>query len=301
MKAWIGVLAVAFAVEAAAAPRLDQYPDFKSRFVQPRNVTVWLPDGYREHGPRWPVIYMHDGQNLYDGTLAFGGEPWGVGDTMVRRMRNGAPAAIVVGVWNTPLRFREYMPRKFFELLPAELRGRIAASHGGEPLSDDYLRFLVTELKPFVDSHYRTRRDPRDTSIMGSSMGGLVSLYAMAEYPRVFGQAACLSIHWPLVRVESGVVGPADVAPTAAALRQYLAQSRLRPGRNRLYYDRGDLTLDSLYPPYSDAIDAYMPSLGWHAGSDWVSRAFPGAAHNEKSWRERLDIPLDFLLGAAAR
>ena len=88
------------------------------------------------------------------------------------------------------------------------------------------------------------------------------------------------------MRVENGGVGPADVVTTAAAVRHYLAPSRLRPGRNRLYYDRGDQTLDSLYPPYTDAIDAAMPALGWHAGIDWVSRAFPGTAHNEKSWRE---------------
>lgn len=131
------MLAVVIAGAATAAPRLDPYPDFKLRYVQPRNVTVWDPDGYSEQGPRLPVIYMHDGQNLYEGSLAFGGEPWGVGDTMVRRVRNGAPVAIVVGVWNTPLRFRGYLPRKLYDLVPAELRGRVAASHGGEPLSDD--------------------------------------------------------------------------------------------------------------------------------------------------------------------
>ena len=73
------------------------------------------------------------------------------------------------------------------------------------------------------------------------------------------------------------------------------------PGRNRLYYDRGDQTLDASYPPYSKAIDAVMPGLGWHRDRDWVSRVFPGAEHSERSWRERLDVPLDFLLGASAR
>ncbi len=296
------MLAVVIAGAATAAPRLDPYPDFKSRYVQPRNVTVWVPDGYSERGARFPVIYMPDGQNLFDSSQAFGGESWGVGDAMTRRATHGQPVAIVVGVWNTPLRYREYAPQKLYRLLPDNLRARIGASYEGDPLSDDYLRFLVTELKPFIDRHYRTRPGRRDTSAMGSSMGGLISLYAMAEYPRVFGQAACLSIHWPLVGVLGrDSVGPADVVPTAAALRQYLAHSGLRPGRNRLYYDRGDQTLDALYPPYTTAIGALMPGLGWHTGRDWVSRVFPGAEHSEKSWRERLDVPLDFLLGAAAR
>jgi pimeloyl-ACP methyl ester carboxylesterase len=295
-------LAIAAAGTTAAAPRLDQYPGFASRYVPPRQVTVWLPDGYSGHGRRFPVIYMADGQNLFDASMAFGGESWAVADAMARRAARGAPVAIVVGVWNTPLRFREYMPQKLFGLLDADLRGRVAASHGGEPLSDAYLRFLVKELKPFVDDHYRTLPGRSDTSIMGSSMGGLISLYALAEYPRVYGQAACLSIHWPLLRIEApAVVKPTDVGEVAAAVRRYLAHARLQPGRNRLYYDRGDQTLDAMYPPYTAAIDALLPGLGWHAGSDWISRAYPGADHSEASWRSRLEIPLDFLLGDAGR
>jgi enterochelin esterase-like enzyme len=302
MTGWFTRLAAMLAIAgtANAAATLDQFPDFRSRYVQPRNVTVWVPDGYRERGARLPVIYMQDGQNLFGASQAFGGESWDVGGAMVHRTAQGKRAAIIVGVWNTPLRFREYMPQKIFQRLPQDLRTRVSTSHGGEPLSDAYLKFLVTELKPFIDSHYRTRPGRSDTSIMGSSMGGLISLYALAEYPRVFGQAACLSVHWPLIHpARQDTVGPADVAPTAEAVRQYLAQSRLRPGSNRLYYDRGDESLDALYPPYTAAIDAFMPALGWHRDRDWLSRVFPGAEHSEKSWRERLDIPLEFLLGGS--
>jgi hypothetical protein len=288
---------LALAAASAAAAQLDVFPAFGSRFVVPREVTVWLPDGYATGSFRFPVIYMQDGQNLYDGGQAFGGEAWQVDKAQARRASQGRPAAIVVGIWNTPQRYREYMPQGIYSRLPPQLRGRIGASHGGAPLSDAYLRFLVEELKPFIDARYRTRPEARSTSIMGSSMGGLISLYAMAEYPQVFGQAACLSIHWPLIHAASiGTLTPADAWPTVQAVRSYLGQARLHPGRNRLYYDRGDQALDATYAPYATVIDAAMPALGWHAGRDWVSRYFPGGAHDERSWRARLEVPLAFLL-----
>lgn len=281
----------------AAAAQLDVYPPFGSRYVAPREVTVWLPDAYAVGSFRFPVIYMHDGQNLYDGAQAFGGESWQVDKAMARRAAEGLPTAIVVGIWNTPHRYREYMPQGIYARLPSQLRERIDASHGGAPVSDAYLRFLVEELKPFIDARYRTRTDRRSTSVMGSSMGGLISLYAMAEYPQVFGQAACLSIHWPLIAAaDIGTVTPADVWPSAQAVHSYLAQAHLQPGRNRLYYDRGDQTLDAAYAPYAAVVDAAMPTLGWHAGRDWVSGSFPGTAHSELSWRARLEVPLAFLL-----
>jgi hypothetical protein len=293
---WLAA-ALACASVSAAAAQLDVYPAFGSRFVAPREVTVWLPDAYAAGSLRFPVIYMHDGQNLYDGGQAFGGDSWQVDKAMAQRASQGRPAAIVVGVWNTPRRYREYMPQGIYARLPPQLRERIGASHGGAPVSDAYLRFLVEELKPFIDARYRTRPDRRNTSVMGSSMGGLISLYAMAEYPDVFGQAACLSIHWPLINAAAvGTLTPADVWPSAEAVRSYLAQAHLHPGRNRLYYDRGDQTLDAAYAPYAAVIDAAMPSLGWHADRDWVSRYFPGTAHSERSWRARLEVPLAFLL-----
>lgn len=293
---WLAA-ALACATVNAAAAQLDVYPAFGSHYAAPREVTVWLPDAYAAGNFRFPVIYMQDGQNLYDGSQAFGGEAWQLDKALAQRARQGRPAAIVVGIWNTPHRYREYMPQGIYARLPSRLRQRIGTSHGGAPLSDGYLRFLVRELKPFIDAKYRTRPDRRSTSIMGSSMGGLISLYAMAEYPDVFGQAACLSIHWPLINaVDVGALTPADVWPAAEAVRSYLAHTRLQPGRNRLYYDRGDQTLDAAYAPYAAVIDASMPTLGWHANRDWVSRYFPGGAHDERSWRARLEVPLAFLL-----
>lgn len=270
-----------------AQARLVEYPDFASAHVTARNVTVWLPDDYDAKGARLPVIYMHDGQNLFEPARAYGGKEWGVDEALSAMKRR----AIVVGVWNTKFRGREYFPQKIFERLPADQRANAVATHGGAPMSDAYLRFLVTELKPFIDRNFRTRAGRADTSIMGSSMGGLISLYAVAEYPNIFGQAASLSIHWPMADPRKS-----DPAAVADAFRTYLAASTVRPGRNRLYMDHGTLNLDSFYEPYSTRVDAFMPALGWRRGSNWVSRVFPGTDHNEAAWRARLDVPLSFLL-----
>jgi hypothetical protein len=266
---------------------LVQIPAFASTNVAARPVSIWLPPGYAAGTRRYPVIYMHDGQNVFDPATAYGGQSWGVAEALIASKRD----AIVVGVWNTKLRGREYMPQKLFALLPPDQQANVRLTHGGVPLADAYLRFLVTELKPYIDRRYRTRVDARHTATMGSSMGGLISLYAMAEYPRVFGQAACVSIHWPLGNPEAS-----DPDTIVAAVKTYLASTRMRPGANRLYMDHGDKTLDSYYAPYATRIEAILPTLGWHRDRDWVSRAFAGSAHDEKSWRARVDIPLAFLL-----
>lgn len=280
-----------------AMARLDHYPGFKSVFVASRDVTIWVPEGYDQRTGPLPVIYMHDGQNVFDSATAFGRVSWQVDQAMTQRSAIGAPVAIIVAIANTSRRYREYMPQSLFAALPETLRTRIAASHGGAPLSDNYLRFIVTELKPFVDSHYHTASDARHNSIMGSSMGGLISLYALMAYPEIFGQAACLSIHWPMIGAANrNDISIADLAPSITAMRNTLLASKLRSGPNRIYYDRGDQTLDALYAPYTEGMDALMPTLGWQRDHDWVSRIFTGASHNEASWQKRVAIPIDFLL-----
>ena len=257
-----------------------------SRFVDERRVDVWLPPGYaRDPKHRFPVLYMHDGQNLFDPALSYIGVDWGVDEAMTRLSAAGtAREAIVVGIWNTPKRFAEYMPAK-------------ALSESGLPddwtdmdwmrketiVSDGYLRFIVEELKPFIDSSYRTLPGREDTFTMGSSMGALISLYALTEYPGVFGGAGCVSIHWPL---GDGLV------------IDYMARHLPAPGSHRLYFDYGTATLDAGYEPYQRRADAVMRTAGWREGVDWLTRKYPGAEHSERAWRSRVDVPLTFLLGA---
>ena len=259
---------------------------FPSRFVAARNVEVWLPPGY-DASPRarYPVVYMHDGQNVFDPATSYGGVDWGVDETMTRLVaeRRVRPA-IVVAVWNSPARFAEYMPAKAVPGSDSVSSGIAGLAAMPRPLkSDEYLRFLVEELKPFVDRTYRTRPGPGDTFIMGSSMGGLVSAYAVAEYPGVFGGAACLSTHWPAGN---------------GAVVDWLRRALPSPASHRLWFDHGTATLDSLYAPYQQRADAVMRAAGYTAGRNWVTRVYPGAEHSERAWRVRVAEPLVFLLGA---
>lgn len=262
-----------------------RFANFDSNFVSARHVDVWLPPGYAEAtGERYPVIYMHDGQNLFDPACAYGGVDWGMDEALAKLSREeGLPPAIVVGVWNSPIRWREYMPQKPLGVPQAEaLRQQFSEQQGGEPVSDRYLRFLVDELKAFIDASYRTRPGRASTFVMGSSMGGLVSLYALCEYPEVFGGAGCISTHWP-------AGGEVLVDALGAALPS--------PGAHRLYFDYGTETLDASYEPFQGRMDTHLRAAGYREGGDWMTRKFPGAEHCEKSWRERVHIPLRFLLG----
>jgi hypothetical protein len=247
-------------------------------------VDVWLPPDYDEDpARRYPVLYLHDGQNCFTPEDSAFGVAWEVQHALRRAVATGeARPAILVGVWNVErLRVMEYRPARPFHYLSEYARTRITAGMGGMPLSDAYLAFLVGELKPFIDATYRTRPERDDTFIMGSSMGGLISLYALCEYPSVFGGAACLSTHWPAVE---GVI---DL---------YLRDALPTPRAHRLYFDHGTETLDALYAPGQAEVDGVMDAAGYGRGRDWVTVTFPGAAHFEQDWQERVHIPLRFLL-----
>ncbi len=259
------------------------FPEFQSKFIHRRNIILWLPPGSgTEKDQRFPVIYAHDGQNLFDPQTSFAGVDWGIHEAMGRLLAEGhVRKTLVVGIWNTPERYREYDPQKVFEeyLGPKE-KSEYAREHG-QPLADLYLKFIVQELKPFIDSSYRTLPAMADTFLMGSSMGGMISAYALCEYPEVFGGAACLSTHWP--------AGNGKMA-------DYLAARLPDPQTHRLYFDYGTETVDAQYEPFQLKVDEVLRRRGYVEGSSWVTRKFCGEDHSERAWRRRIEIPLRFLL-----
>ena len=265
------------------------FASFASDLVEPRPIDVWLPEGYdASSNVRYPVVYMHDGQFMFDNaTSPYAGTDWlwDVDKTMTRLIREKqVRPAIIVSVWNLPetKRRTEYMPQKPV----TEEVDRLISAEGSditraEITSDNYLRFLVEDLKPFIDKTYRTQPDKENTFTMGSSMGGMISAYAISEYPDVFGGAACLSTHWNI--------------GNGAVLDWY--KSNWPPaGSNRVYFDHGTETLDADYEPYQQQMDAIIRTHGYRNGVDWITRKFDGADHSPKAWRDRLHIPLVFLL-----
>ncbi|HEU0284344.1 MAG TPA: alpha/beta hydrolase-fold protein [Sphingomicrobium sp.] len=271
----------------------------QSKNTDPRKVVVWLPYTYRPGGPRHAVLYMHDGQNLFDKATAGYGVEWEIDETLDRLIREKkVRPTIVVGIWNTPKRLREYVPSKAFAHLPPKYMEQVRGLYGGDPLSDGYLKFIVEELKPAIDKRFRVKTDRANTAIMGSSMGALISLYAIDEYPKVFGSAGMVSTHWPLLLPANGAksVSDEEYDAVAGAFERYLAPALPDPRAHRLYFDHGTETLDAIYARYQQRVDAVVAKRGYRQGANWVSRNFPGQEHNEKSWASRVEIPLRFLL-----
>jgi enterochelin esterase-like enzyme len=278
-----------------AVGRIERLANFSSKFVDARHVDVWLPADYSSK-KRYSVIYMHDGQMLFDASKSWNKQAWNVHLTVDRLVRAGQiPDTLIVGIWNNgQFRHSEYFPQKFLSGMPEQQRARlIKEGLQGKPQSDAYLRFLAEELKPAIDAKYATRPAPADTLLMGSSMGGLISVYAMNEYPKVFGAAAGLSTHW------IGAHQPNAAIPLAAFnyLRAHLAD----PATHRLYQDHGTTELDALYAPYQIIINDIARERGYVDGKNFETRVFNGAGHNEVAWARRLEVPLLFLFGKQAR
>jgi predicted alpha/beta superfamily hydrolase len=278
--------------------RIIRIEKFSSIYVTPRTIDIWLPDGYTDAN-KYAVLYMHDGQMLYDSEHTWNKQSWKIHEVASALMLlDSVKPFIVVGIWNAGLaRHAEYFPQKPFEQLTASQKDTVVAQlkrvgrieDAFAPNSDEYLKFIVDDLKPYIDKTYSVYTDPDNTCIAGSSMGGLISMYAICEYPEIFGRAACLSTHW---------VGTFSMEnnPCPDIFIQYLKQQLPDPKTHKIYFDCGDQTLDALYPPIQQKVDQVMIRKGYDSIS-WITQYFPGEEHSEKAWSKRLHIPLRFILG----
>ena len=269
---------------------IDRLTVEKAGSLAGRNIDIWMPQGIAPDQKLW-VIYAHDGQNLFDGATAYGGESWQLHQSAQQLIDAGIiPPCMIVGIWNSPARFEEYLPAPAYHQLPPARQKKLQAERSGSPKSDAYLTWLVEELKPFVDQHYPTLPEPQHTVILGSSMGGLISAYAMAQYPHIFGKAACLSTHWPLSLKENSL-------DNSLPFRTYLIQNLPQTGQHRLWMDYGTATLDAWYEPHQLAFDIEIKKrTGWQSAKQYQSKKYPDAPHNEIAWRERVGEVLAFLI-----
>lgn len=301
MNRIIGILAILLMVGCTNNPpqspqqaeygQLDYYPAFESKHFASRDILVWLPEDYSEN-QAYAVLYMHDGQMLFDKTTSWNKQSWEVDSIAHALITSGRTQPfIVVGIDNcNETRLYDYMPRRVFDYLPEEALPDTMITPDAI-VSDNYLKFLVEELKPFIDQQYSTRPEAQYTAIAGSSAGGLISLYALCEYPEVFGAAMCLSTHTPMALSESYEKLTADAPVWSKALRDYLAEKKPATNSVKLYMDCGDQTLDAIYPIYQQKVDSLFRSYGWDE-EHYQSLVFPGHLHDENSWKSRFDIPL---------
>ncbi|MDF2434126.1 MAG: hypothetical protein JWP44_3757, partial [Mucilaginibacter sp.] len=223
-----------------------------------RNVIVWLPPSYNKSpGKRFPVLYAHDGQNVFIPNSIYSGE-WRLDETADSLMRLGKiQEFIIVAIDNTKDRWEEY---------------------SGTPKGIAYINFIVNNLKPFIDKNYRTKPDRANTAAIGSSMGGLISFYMVWLHPDVFSKAACLSSGFTY---DDGHI-----------IDKVAASSKKIPG-TRLYLDCGDQDLDKYF--LDDNNRMYQLLDKNHPEIKLRYKVFEGAAHNEYAWAKRLPDPLTYL------
>ncbi len=248
--------------------RLLLHRQFVSAFLPtPRDVMIALPPDYVTTLHAYPVLYLQDGQNLFDGSTSFVKESfWDVQTTMDRLIGEGAiEPLIVVGVYNTGIdRMDEYTPMR-----DRNLGGGNAELYG---------RLLVEELKPWIDRTYRTLDGPAHTGVGGSSLGGLVSLYLGFAWPHVFGRLAVLS---PSVWWAQG------------GMLQYVRRTRPEP-RPRIWLDMG-LSEGPTMINKCDELHRLLERRGWREGVDMRYLRVEGGRHNEAAWAQRVDPFLRFL------
>lgn len=223
-------------------PQLDRH----------RRIWIYLPPGYAKakNKTRYPVLYMHDGQNVFDEYTSAYGE-WGVDECLDTLIAQGKPASIVVGIDCGPKRMNEYNPY-FFEKF-------------GEGEGEKYTEFIVKTLKPYIDKHYRTQRGKENTVIAGSSMGGLISYYALLSYPKTFSKA--------------GVFSPAFwTAPAIGNLTDSLGDKN----EGRIFFYMGELEGGT----YVDDMKKIADNIGKRSEAIIYSVIDSEGRHNEQAWRK---------------
>jgi enterochelin esterase-like enzyme len=251
---------------------------FRSRlFRNTRWLRVWLPPGYDDtenQGRKYPVLYLNDGQNLFEASSSFTGVEWGVDETADRLIREGAiPPMIIVGIDNTGKdRLREYMPHRSMHPIMLRVQGR------------HFPDFLMKEVMPFVERNYRVATGPENTGLGGSSLGALIALYTTMVRPEVFGR---LLLESPSLWVSN---------------RQVIRESRMvRIWPERIFLAAG--TAESGHAEKSRTVVDDVRELAAIVRRAVLSERRlrlvirDGATHSESSWAERFPEALQFLFG----
>ena len=251
--------------------QLRKHEQFRSRLLRnQRDLIVYTPPCYQDQPWRhFPVLYLQDGQNLFDGATSFiPGQDWQVAQTADHCIQKGAvEPLIIVGMYNTKARIREYTPT------------RVSKLGGGR--ADRYAKFLIEEVKPFVDREYRTLSGSQHTGIGGSSLGGLVSLYIGLKHSRIFGKIAALS---PSVWWNQRVI------------HRFALTTPVEP-RPRIWLDIGTREGPRIVHDVEKFRDVLLEKC-WKLDQDLHYERVEGAEHNEAAWARRVGPVLQFLYPA---
>lgn len=239
------------------------YNFYANRLKNERTIIVWLPESYQTNSrKRYPVLYAHDGQNLFDPKTSYIGVDWQLDETADTLIRNDEiEEIIIVGIYNTPARVQEYSDTEI---------GRA------------YMRFVIDDVKPFIDSNYRTLPDRENTAIMGSSMGGLISLYMVWRYPEIFSKAACLSttLQW-------------NYGAIMKEIENYVGPKK----KIKLYLDSSGGGAEGGSTPLYQKFNEILIEQGFLEGVDFEYYHDEAGDHSERSWAKRGWRPLKVMFG----
>lgn len=271
---------------------LDRYL-MDSLHVSSRRVDVWTSSLNLSVEQ---VVIMHDGQMLFQGDSTWNKEEWRVDECLDSLIRAGElKNTLVIGIWNNYKdRHRNYFPEKPFKTLSGGNQSSLlnvrrphskVSAFSGPPDSDAYLRSIFEIILPRIAKKYQISGVP--LYMIGSSMGGLISMYAACEYPQKLNGVACLSTHWPGIWTNTQ-------NPVPNAFLHYLKRHRKEAMQTNWYFDHGDKTLDTLYAVHQKRVDSLFNSWEW-GETQFRSRIYPGANHSENAWAMRLPQVLLYL------
>lgn len=283
-----------YSKEQKANPgKITRYYLYSKQLDDTYAVDVWVPADYEPGRSRpYPVIYAQDGQNLFDPTTTWNGQSWDL-DAVLGRLETTVNTPVIVGIHNRPTRSADYLPHAPLASNPS-LEQKILKGWGqSQSRSDRYLDFLVNTIKPLMENDYNIRHDAAGVIAMGSSMGGLISLYAMCEYPQIFGQAICMSTHWLGLDYTCTPDFP-------EAMLSYIGDKLPADGLHRRYLDHGTLGFDGSYEPWDTKAYRLALDKGYEAEKTVMHYIDKGADHNETCWSKRVDRPLRFMLDSSA-
>ncbi len=254
-----------FKINGQITGKVEYHKNFTFDSLKTRDIIVWLPPDYEKNKDiHYPVLYMHDGQNIVDPRTSSMFIDWQVDETTDSLIRNNLiEPIIIVGIYNTDDRGAEY---------------------NNTPLGKLYMKFVVDKLKPFIDSKYRTKPDRLNTAVAGSSMGGLISFMLAWEYPEVFSKAACFS---PAFKFENLNINYVDV------VKNYKGKKR-----NLLFYiDNGGINLEIRLQPGIDEMIEALKEKDYIPEKDFYVTIDKDADHNEAAWAKRMWRPLKLFFG----
>ncbi len=269
-----------------SAGRLIRIENFHSRFIPSRNIDIWLPNDYT-FTKKYSVLYMQDGQMLFNADQNSNHQEWEVDETLDSLISKSAiQDCIVVGIWNNGFnKLSEYYPQKALEYIPSKSRKKfIKEQLGSKPYSDEYLKFIVLELKPYIDKNFSVWTNPENNFIVGSLEGALIALYAVCEYPDVFHSAVCISNYWY------------QDEHIPYAILKYLKKHTPDPTNHSFYFDYDTSHSLESYNKYQTKINTHFTKKKY-TNKNYLSVELNSEIPNEENWSKRFYMSVMFLLG----